>query len=316
MKKIIALLLACMMITATFASCGEEKESHRDKDRSSKSSHINDDEDEEDDKEDDDKSSKKKKDKNTDDDEDENEDDKSSVKNNDDDDKSSDKKNDIEDKEDDKSSDKKNDDDSSKKDKENSSKTDRNTKSELSEDVCMDVLVNLFKSADKGDKNEVMKILLPADLYSAFEKTGSLDIMTEEFDIDDLDMEELEENMDKISISNIEDCDEDEILKLETVYSSFYNLFSLMADNNISYNDLMSGNIDQETLMLFMEPAAAVSDLDNIDPSNVDLSIVYEDAKHVTYTFTDEDGDEDQEFILYKIKGEDWKIDAIGMVIL
>lgn len=303
MKKLIALLLACMMITTVFASCGE-KDSEKDNEKSSKSSHMSDkdkDDDDDDEEEDDDDDEKDdKSDKSSDD----KEDDKSSKDNKDDkeDDESLNKEN------------KKDDADPDKKDTDNSSKKDKTTN--VSDEVYIDVLRNFCNAVDKGEKEELMLLLFPEDIFNAFKKTGALDAMTEQFELDDMDMEDVKENLDKITVSNVEDCDEDEILKLEKIYSIFNNLFVVMADNDITYDDMESGNIDESTLMLLLEPAMAMSNINDIENADVDLTIVFDDAKHVTYSFTDENGDsEEQEFILYKSAGEDWKLDVIGLAL-
>ena len=70
-----------------------------------------------------------------------------------------------------------------------------------------------------------------------------------------------------------------------------------------------SGNIDDTKAMLILEPAMQLAQLDDVENMDVEIIVPFEEAKFITMTA---DG-EDQKFVMYKVEGDDWKLDTIGL---
>ena len=119
------------------------------------------------------------------------------------------------------------------------------------------------------------------------------------------------DDLSKIELESVTDCDAVTKEKLEKLYSVYSNLFFCMAENNIMYEDMESGNIDEEKALLIMEPAMQLAQLSDIENLDVEITVPFEEAKFVTLSA---DGD-DQKFVMYKLAGEDWKMDTIGLAL-
>lgn len=300
MKKILAFLLAMTTCFCAFTACGStDDDDDSSKSRSRKSSSVKDDDDDEDDDDEDDD-----KDKDKDDDDDEDDDDKPSKSDK----KKSDKKSDK-DADDSKNSGKDTTDEDDDKDIDKDDKKDENKGgSSANEDgaVYLELFTSFCNNPMTKDTEKLMELTFPDKLIDAMKKTNSFDFMAEEINGSYDAMDEIDLSM--ISVSKVEDCDAQTKENLEKLYSVYSNLFIAMAENDIMYDQMESGDIDETKLLLILEPAMQLSQLDDIENLDVKISIPFEEAKTVTFTA---DGD-DQEFVMYKLKGEGWKIDTIG----
>lgn len=303
MKKILAFLMAVTTCFCAFTACGDTDESEGKKSDKSSSSEKDSDEKDSNDKNFDNENS---------DDKDEDDDKDSDKKNKGSEDKKSSKTDkddsgkDIdkfeiggEDVDDDNDIDE---DDNEKKPVNNK----ENTSSNVSDDVFLDIFNDFCENAMVKNTDGLMNQTFPDKLIDAMKKTNSYDFMAEELNDSYDAMEEID--LSSIVISNVADCDAETKQNLEKLYSVYSNLFICMAENDIMYDALESGEIDEAKAMLILEPAMQLSQLDDIDNLDVNISIPFEEAKFVTFTA---DG-EDQKFVMYKADGEDWKIDTIG----
>ncbi len=178
---------------------------------------------------------------------------------------------------------------------------------ETSDEVYLKVFNDFCSLGMSKDTAGLLNLTFPDKLTDAMKKINALDAMAEEIDgsydaLEDIDIS-------KVKVSKVEDCDAVTKSNLEKLYSVYSNLFLCMAENNIMYDDMESGNIDESKAMLLLEPAMQLSQLDDVENMDVDVSIPFEEAKVVTFSA---DGEE-QEFVMYRISGEDWKIDTIGL---
>ncbi len=314
MKKILAFLMAVTTCFCTFTACGDNNESDDEKSNKSTSSEKDDDKDDEDDDKDkedkDDKDKDDDKDKEDEDDKDkEDEDDKDKE---DEDDKDKEDKDDK-DKEDEDDKDKEDEDDKDKedkddKDKEDDKDDDKNSGSgSASDEVYLEVFTEFCEKAIDKDTAGLMNLTFPQVLIDALIETNAYDFMVEEIDGSYSSMENVD--LSTIEIGSVTDCDAATVEKLEKLYSVYSNLFIVMAENDINYDEMESGNIDEAKAMLILEPAMQLAQLDDVENMDVDIIVPFEEAKFVTLTA---DG-EDQKFVMYKVEGDDWKIDTIGL---
>ena len=301
MKKILAFLMAVTTCFCAFTACGDNNDDDSDKSGKSTSSEKDDDKDD-----DDDDSDKSK---------DDDDDDDKSKDDDDDDDKSKD-----DDDDDDKSKDDDDDDDKSKddddeiidididEDDDDDDKNETNSGSDdVSNDVYTDVLKEFCELAINKDTEGLMNLTFPSKLIDALIEVDAYDFMVESIDGSYSSMEEVDLSM--VKVSEVTDCDAETVEKLEKLYSVYSELFICMAENGISYPDMEAGNIDDEKLMLILEPAMKLSQLDDVENLDVDIIIPFEEAKFVTMSA---DG-EDQKFVMYRVEGDDWKLDTIGL---
>ena len=178
---------------------------------------------------------------------------------------------------------------------------------ETSDDVYLKIFNDFCSLGMSKDTAGLLNLTFPDKLTDAMKKINALDAMAEEIDgsydaLEDIDISE-------VKVSKVEDCDAVTKSNLEKLYSVYSNLFLCMAENNIMYDDMESGNIDESKAMLLLEPAMQLSQLDDVENMDVDISIPFEEAKVVTFSA----GGEEQEFVMYRISGEDWKMDTIGL---
>lgn len=176
-------------------------------------------------------------------------------------------------------------------------------------EVYLEAIQTLIDAAASEDIPATLRATLPDITMDAIENTDSMDAMIESMgDISNLGFEKDK----KTEIVSVDECDADTLEKLEKLYSVYSNLFIVMDENDISYNDILSGNIDEDEAMLIMEPATQLSQIAQFDTLDVKMSVEFEDAKLVTFKYNDVE----EEAVAYKVKGENWKIDTVGSEII
>lgn len=284
MKKVLAFIMAVTTCLCTFAACGDKDDSSKsEKSEKKSSSEVKD----EDDKDDDEKKPDKK------DSEDETEPETDDT--------------DIKDKKDNDKDDP--DIDVTEPEKDDPVSNPGSNSGNVSDDVYLETFMEFCQMAVDQDTEGLMNLTFPDVLIEAMRKTNAYDFMAEELDgsYDSMSADDLS----KIELESVTDCDAVTKEKLEKLYSVYSNLFFCMAENNIMYEDMESGNIDEEKALLIMEPAMQLAQLSDIENLDVEITVPFEEAKFVTLSA---DGD-DQKFVMYKLAGEDWKMDTIGLAL-
>lgn len=304
MKKILAFLMAVTTCFCTFTACGDNNDSDDDKSNKSTSSEKDDDKDDKDDEEDD-------KDKEDKDDEDKDKDKEDEDKKKDDKDKDDEEETTVdedeeettvdEDEEEETTVDEDEDEDKDKEDDKNSGS------GSASDEEYLEVFTEFYEKAADKDTAGLMNLTFPQILIDALIETNAYDFMVEE--IDGSYGELSSADLSKIDISSVTDCDAATVEKLEKLYSVYSNLFIVMAENDISYDDMEAGNIDEAKTLLILEPAMQLAQLDDIENLDVEIVVPFEEAKYVTLTAEGVD----QKFVMYRVEGDDWKIDTIGL---
>lgn len=108
------------------------------------------------------------------------------------------------------------------------------------------------------------------------------------------------------------ECDPAIIGSLEKLYSVYYVFFKTMNDNGISYQDYLSGNVGKSEMEIL---SGALEDMEKIGSGEdvaVEVSIKLEGAKFVTVTINGDPA----EFLFYKVTGENWRLDTMGLAVL
>lgn len=188
------------------------------------------------------------------------------------------------------------------------SSSDKDDKSEEL-DIYADVFMDMIDAAKDEDISKLLRCTLPDLTMDAIENTDSLDVMTESMgSISSLGLD---------SISDVEaiaakECDEDIVEGLEKLYSVYSNLFIIMEENDLTYDDIASGNIDESVAEKILEPASQLVEVSDVENLDVDISVDIKEAKMVTFKY---EGTK-EEAVAYRVDGEDWKIDTVGKEIL
>lgn len=188
------------------------------------------------------------------------------------------------------------------------SSSDKDDKSEEL-DIYADVFMDMIDAAKDEDISKLLRCTLPDLTMDAIENTDSLDVMTESMgSISSLGLD---------SISDVEaiaakECDEDIVEGLEKLYSVYSNLFIIMEENDLTYDDIASGNIDESVAEEILEPASQLVEVSDVENLDVDISVDIKEAKMVTFKY---EGTK-EEAVAYRVDGEDWKIDTVGKEIL
>ncbi len=172
-------------------------------------------------------------------------------------------------------------------------------------EVYLAAFQKLIDAVKTKDSLNILKATLPDMTVDAIVNTESIDALTASmgsfsgFGFD---------NITATEIVAVDECDADVIEKLEKLYSVYSNMFIIMDENDISYNDVMSGNIDDDKAMLIMDAANQLSQIDDFESLDVDISVKFEDAKMVTFSYNNME----EKSVVYKVAGEDWKLDSLG----
>lgn len=188
------------------------------------------------------------------------------------------------------------------------SSSDKDDKSEEL-DIYADVFMDMIDAAKDEDVSKLLRCTLPDLTMDAIENTDSLDVMTESMgSISSLGLD---------SISDVEaiaakECDEDIVEGLEKLYSVYSNLFIIMEENDLTYDDIASGNIAESVAEKILEPASQLVEVSDVENLDVDISVDIKEAKMVTFKY---EGTK-EEAVAYRVDGEDWKIDTVGKEIL
>jgi len=83
-----------------------------------------------------------------------------------------------------------------------------------------------------------------------------------------------------------------------------------MDENGISYNDILNGDIDEDKATLIMDAATQLTKINDFDSlGDVDMSVEFKEAKMVTFSYNSTE----EKAVVYKVAGEDWKVDTIGI---
>lgn len=174
-----------------------------------------------------------------------------------------------------------------------------------------DVFRKFFGS---GDPVQMMEVSLPDIIVGSMKNIGGFETISDTMAVSSsramADMQEVDiAAAEYISHS---ECDPEIRNRLESLYCAYYNVYKTMEDNGISYEQYIAGDIDEDKMKLILEALSDYSKVGSGEESDVGEYIKFEDAKFVSFSMNGEPA----EFLMYKISGENWKIDMIGLAVL
>lgn len=108
------------------------------------------------------------------------------------------------------------------------------------------------------------------------------------------------------------ECTPEICSRLEQLYSAYYGVYKTMDDNGISYQQYIAGDIDESKTKLISAALENYSKVGSGEDIDAGVSIKFEDLRLVTFSISGETA----EFLMYKISGQNWKIDTIGLAVL
>ncbi len=172
--------------------------------------------------------------------------------------------------------------------------------------IYSDKFMEMVDAAKADDVLAVFKCTFPDITLNAFEATESLDaIMASMSSFSSFGFD----GINSVRTVSVEECDADIAENLEKVYSIYTNLFIVMDENDVKYADIESGELTDDIALKLLEPLTQLSQINDYETLSVDISVEFEEAKMVTFEYNGRE----EKMVVYKVKGEDWKIDIMGI---
>lgn len=164
-----------------------------------------------------------------------------------------------------------------------------------------------------GDPVQMMEVSLPDVVIKSMKNIGGFETISETMAVSSAramaDMQEVDISAAKY-ISQRE-CDLEMRSRLEKLYSAYYSVYKTIEDNGINYEQYISGDIDESKMKLILEALANYNKIGNSEDADIGEFVKFDDIKYVTFSMNGEQ----TEFLMYKISGESWKIDMIGLAV-
>lgn len=164
-----------------------------------------------------------------------------------------------------------------------------------------------------GAPDKMLEASLPDVVTESMKNIGGTDIISETVASSVAQSMSAVPVMDAETIGYISEreCTPEFRSKLEKLYSAYYGVYKAMDDNGISYNDYIAGKVDGNHMNILSEALGRYGSICAGEETDVELTIRFEDVRLVTFSM----GGESAEFLMYKIKGENWKLDTIGLAV-
>lgn len=164
-----------------------------------------------------------------------------------------------------------------------------------------------------GDPVQMMEVSLPGIIVDSMKNIGGFETISETMAVSSsramADMQEVD--IAAVEYISQSECDPEIRSRLESLYCAYYNVYKTMEDNGISYEQYIAGDIDEDKMKLILEALSDYSRVGSGEETDVGAYVKFEDVKFVTFSMNGEP----VEFLMYKISGESWKIDMIGLAV-
>ena len=164
-----------------------------------------------------------------------------------------------------------------------------------------------------GDQKQMLEVSLPDDVIKSMENIGGVDSISEALASA---VEQSMSDVPEINAGMIEYISERECVpefrsKMEKLYSAYYDIYRTMENSGISYADYLDGKVDEKSMNLLTDAFDKYEKLSSGEDIDTPLTITFEDIRVVILSIH---GDQ-SEFVMYKVNGEDWKLDTIGLAV-
>ena len=178
---------------------------------------------------------------------------------------------------------------------------------EYSGEELADVLRTFFIS---GDSMKMLEASLPDDIIKSMENIGGIDVISETLASAVAQSMSGVPEMDAGAIEYISDtdCTDEFRSKLEKLYSAYYDIYRIMDDNGIRYEEYLAGDVEDKSVSDALDRYGKLCTGEDTDTAQ---TITFEDVRVVTFSMN---GD-NTEFVMYKVNGEGWKLDTIGLAV-
>ena len=196
----------------------------------------------------------------------------------------------------------------------NSAATATEAKEESQNENSGDEYVEVFRTFFiGGDPVQMLEASLPDALIESMENIGGTGVISETIASSVAQSMSAVPVMDAETIGYISEreCTPEFRSKLEKLYSAYYGVYKTMDDNGIVYDDYIAGKIDENKMKILSDALGRYGSACNGEDADIEMTISFEDVRLVTFSI----GGESAEFLMYKINGENWKLDTIGLAV-
>ncbi len=164
-----------------------------------------------------------------------------------------------------------------------------------------------------GDPDKMLEASLPDVVIESMRNIGGAETISETIASSVAQYISAVPEMDAETIEYVSerDCTPEFRSRLEKLYSAYYDVYKTMDDIGISYEEYITGKVDENRmnqLSAVLDRYGSICAGENID---IVQSITFENVRLVTFSMN---GDL-VEFLMYKISGENWKLDTIGLAV-
>ncbi|MBP3309884.1 MAG: hypothetical protein J6L05_03640 [Ruminococcus sp.] len=181
---------------------------------------------------------------------------------------------------------------------------DEDNSSKVSDKELIGTWEKMVESIVEGENSDFLECIFPKNMVGGMER-----VEFSYFWLDDI-FEEVEDSEIK-SVAKKEDVSEKEIENMEKYYSLYDEFVEFIDDNDVTFTEAMMGNIEDELNDEIQEKFGELGDFSDLDDLDIDVTVDIQDAKDVTFIF-EKDGEEyEEEIRMYKVKGEDWKVEFL-----
>ncbi len=181
---------------------------------------------------------------------------------------------------------------------------------ETSGDEFADVFRTFYLS---GDPVQMLEASLPDVVISSIENIGGIDTISKELSSAVAQSASYLPEMNDGTIEFVSDreCTPEFRSKLEKLYSSYYDVYRTMESSGISYADYLYGKVDEKSMKLLTDAFDKYEKICAGEDADVTMTLTFEDVKVVTFSINGEQA----EFVMYKVAGDEWKLDTIGLAV-
>lgn len=171
------------------------------------------------------------------------------------------------------------------------------------------VIVNTVETVGEGGAKELIKSGMPDKVYASMSKVGLLESLTSGISSEDMALPE-DLDSDNVEVTAVRDLDKESMDMIETMYSALDQLCTGLADAGVTADMIigkeeMPEDLDEKKLE---ELENLMSAFDDMGSSNdIKKTVEFEEYKLVTF----EKNGEDIELPVFKVKGEDYKMDLV-----
>lgn len=162
-----------------------------------------------------------------------------------------------------------------------------------------------------GELVDYLKCVFPDDMVEGMEELGLSSLLAGNLE----DMDE-DSEFEVREVVKTEDIPEEEIENMEKLYSLLDEVIGVFEDEGLTFESLMSGDVDDKVMEELQEKFSYLDDAEAIEDLDIDVTVQIQDAKKVTFA-VESDGEEDEEEIpMYKVKDEGWKAEVLYISML